>query len=54
MSSCTVKTNNTYNVVVVASDDPDGAGTGRPGSMGSRWGYEKVTVNVTDVDEPWA
>ena len=36
---------NTYNVVVVASDDPTGAG-----DM-IKMGYEKVTVNVTDVDE---
>ena len=42
---------NTYRVVVVASDDPTGAGTDGQGA-GIRMGYKKVTVNVTDVDEP--
>ena len=37
---------NTYKVVVVASDDPTGAGAG------IMRGYKKVTVNVTDEDEP--
>ena len=37
---------NTYKVVVVASDDPTGAGTG------IMMGYKKVTVMVTDMDEP--
>ena len=36
---------NTYNVVVVASDDPTGAG-----DM-IKMGYKKVTVNVTNVQE---
>ena len=35
---------NTYRVVVVAADEPLGA-------AGRELGYEKVTVNVTDVDE---
>ena len=40
---------NTYNVVVVASDDAPGAGTvDEP----IRMGYKKVEVEVTDVDEP--
>ena len=44
----TGKDNNTYNVVVVASDNPAGAETnGMPILMG----YKKVTVNVTDVEE---
>ena len=47
----TAKTNNTYRVVVVASDDPAGAGTDGAGD-GIMMGYKKVTVNVTDVDEP--
>ena len=47
----TAKTNNTYNVVVVASDDPTGAGTDGEGA-GILMGYKKVTVTVTDVDEP--
>ena len=42
---------NTYRVVVVASDDPTGAGTDGEGA-GIMMGYKKVTVNVTDVDEP--
>ena len=46
----TAKTNNTYNVVVVASDDPTGAGTDGEGA-GILMGYKKVTVNVTDVEE---
>ena len=37
---------NTYKVVVVASDDPTGAGTA------IMMGYKKVTVMVTDMDEP--
>ena len=37
---------NTYNIVVVASDDAPGAG-----DM-IKMGYKKVTVMVTDVDEP--
>ena len=36
---------NTYKVVVVAADEPLGA-TGRD------MGYEEVTINVTDLDEP--
>ena len=40
--------NNTYRVVVVASDNPTGAGTT---AMPIRMGYKKVTVNVTDVEE---
>ena len=36
---------NTYNIVVVASDDAPGAG-----DM-SKMAYHKVTVTVTDVDE---
>ena len=39
------KGNNTYKVVVVASDDPIGAGAE------IMRGYKKVTVNVTDEDE---
>ena len=39
------KDSTTYKVVVVASDDA-------PGVTDSQMGYEKVTVNVTDVDEP--
>ena len=39
------KDSTTYKVVVVASDDA-------PGVTGRKMGYEKVTVNVTDVDEP--
>ena len=39
---------NTYRVVVVASDDPTGAGTD---DMPIMMGYKKVTVNVTDVEE---
>ena len=39
---------NTYKVVVVASDDAPGAGAGDATKMG----YKKVTVNVTDEDEP--
>ena len=49
---------NTYKVVVVASDDAPGAGD-RNGSgsidveeTDSKKAYHKVTVNVTDVDEP--
>ena len=38
-------TNNTYRVVVVAADEPLGAAN-------RVLGYEKVTVNVTDEDEP--
>ena len=39
---------NTYRVVVVAADNPTGAGTtGMPIMMG----HKKVTVNVTNVDE---
>ena len=41
----TEKDNNTYKVVVVAWDNPVGAGTRAMGIKG-------VTVNVTDVDEP--
>ena len=37
--------NNTYSVVVVAADEPLGAAN-------REMGYEKVTVNVTDADEP--
>ena len=40
---------NTFRVVVAASDNPDGAGTTE---MPILMGYKKVTVNVTDVDEP--
>ena len=40
---------NTYKVVVVASDNPIGAGTGE---MPIMMGHKGVTVNVTDVDEP--
>ena len=47
----TEKANNTYKAVVVASDDPTGAGTDGEGA-GIMVGYKKVTVNVTDVDEP--
>ena len=36
---------NTYRVVVVAADEPQGA-------AGRVLGYEEVTVNVTDADEP--
>ena len=49
---------NTYNVVVVVSDDAVGAGDKNgDGSIGvdetdSKKAYHKVTVNVTDVDEP--
>ena len=42
---------NTYNVVVVASDNPAGAETG---DMPIMMGYEKVTVDVIDMDEPGA
>ena len=41
---------NTYKVVVVASDDPTGAGTDGQGA-GIMMGYKKVTVNVTDLEE---
>ena len=41
---------NTYKVVVMASDDPTGAGTDGEGA-GIMVGYKKVTVNVTDVEE---
>ncbi len=41
---------NTYKVVVVASDDPTGAGTDGA-QAGIKMGYKKVTVNVTNVDE---
>ena len=44
---------NTYKVVVAASDDPTGAGTDGAGA-GIMMGYEKVTVDVTDMDEPGA
>ena len=40
---------NTYNVVVVASDDALGAGTD---DDPIKMGYKKVEVEVTDVDEP--
>ena len=39
---------NTYNVVVVASDNPTGA---RTAEMPILMGYKKVTVTVTDVEE---
>ena len=38
----------TYKMVVVASDDAPGAGTA-PGRI--KMAYKKVTVTVTDVDE---
>ena len=47
----TPKPTNTYKVVVVASDDPTGAGTDGEGT-GIMMGRKAVTVNVTDVDEP--
>ena len=44
----TAKNNNTYKVVVVASDNPAGAGTNE---MPILMGYKSVTVNVTDMEE---
>ena len=46
MGGGTEDDSNTYNIVVVASDDAPGAG-----DM-IKMGYKKVTVMVTDVDEP--
>ena len=43
-----VARDNEYKVVVVASDDAPGAGTGR---NVIKMAYQKVTVTVTDVDE---
>ena len=49
----TDENNNIYKVVVVASDDPTGAGTDGAGA-GIMMGYEKVTIMVIDMDEPGA
>ena len=48
MGGGTADDSNTYNIVVVASDNAPGAGTDNPIMMG----YKRVVVEVTDVDEP--
>ena len=45
MGGGTDNNSNTYKVVVIAADEPLGAAN-------RELGYKKVTVNVTDVDEP--
>ena len=40
---------NTYNIVVVASDNAPGAGTTE---IPIQMGYKRVVIEVTDVDEP--
>ena len=49
MGGGTADDSNTYNIVVVASDNAPGAGTTE---IPIQMGYKRVVVEVTDVDEP--
>ena len=49
MGGGTADNSNTYNIVVVASDNAPGAGTTDNPIM---MGYKRVVIEVTDVDEP--